>query len=154
MRILFTFIGGSGHFYPLVPVAEAAAAAGQPDRLGAELQPPTLDHGFEARMTRSQTAREGDVIPGLEARSMGSKNSSGAHKLSALIRRRFGTQEFRGDSPVALRFLAHTRRNTKLHQTARVRLRGIVGARPRGSMCIAGRRRCPVPSPRRLARSR
>jgi hypothetical protein len=27
VRILFTFIGGSGHFYPLVPVAEAAAAA-------------------------------------------------------------------------------------------------------------------------------
>ena len=34
VRILFTFIGGSGHFYPLVPVAEAAAAAGQPDRRG------------------------------------------------------------------------------------------------------------------------
>lgn len=28
MRILFTFIGGLGHFYPLVPVARAAAAAG------------------------------------------------------------------------------------------------------------------------------
>ncbi|MEV6520696.1 glycosyltransferase [Longispora sp. NPDC051575] len=28
MRILFTFIGGSGHFHPLVPVARAAEAAG------------------------------------------------------------------------------------------------------------------------------
>lgn len=28
MRILFTFIGGSGHFLPLVPVARAAEAAG------------------------------------------------------------------------------------------------------------------------------
>ncbi len=28
MRILFTFIGGLGHFHPLVPVARAAAAAG------------------------------------------------------------------------------------------------------------------------------
>ncbi|GIG55753.1 glycosyl transferase [Longispora fulva] len=28
MRILFTFIGGSGHFHPLVPVARAAQAAG------------------------------------------------------------------------------------------------------------------------------
>ena len=28
MRILFSFIGGSGHFLPLVPVARAAAAAG------------------------------------------------------------------------------------------------------------------------------
>ncbi|WP_018348477.1 glycosyltransferase [Longispora albida] len=28
MRILFTFIGGSGHFQPLVPVARAAQAAG------------------------------------------------------------------------------------------------------------------------------
>ena len=28
MRILFTFIGGSGHFRPLVPIARAAAAAG------------------------------------------------------------------------------------------------------------------------------
>ena len=28
MRLLFTFIGGSGHFLPLVPVARAAAAAG------------------------------------------------------------------------------------------------------------------------------
>lgn len=28
MRILFTFIGGQGHFWPLVPVARAAAAAG------------------------------------------------------------------------------------------------------------------------------
>jgi len=28
MRILFTFIGGLGHFYPLVPIARAAAAAG------------------------------------------------------------------------------------------------------------------------------
>jgi UDP:flavonoid glycosyltransferase YjiC (YdhE family) len=28
MRILFTFIGGSGHFYPLVPVARAAQSAG------------------------------------------------------------------------------------------------------------------------------
>lgn len=28
MRILFTFIGGVGHFHPLVPVARAAAAAG------------------------------------------------------------------------------------------------------------------------------
>ncbi len=29
-------------------------------------------------MTRSQTAREGDVIPGLEARFMGSKSNSAA----------------------------------------------------------------------------
>ena len=28
MRILFTFIGGLGHFHPLAPVARAAAAAG------------------------------------------------------------------------------------------------------------------------------
>ena len=28
MRILFTFIGGSGHFRPLIPVARAAQAAG------------------------------------------------------------------------------------------------------------------------------
>jgi UDP:flavonoid glycosyltransferase YjiC (YdhE family) len=28
VRILFTFIGGSGHFYPLVPIARAARAAG------------------------------------------------------------------------------------------------------------------------------
>ncbi|HEX4701543.1 MAG TPA: glycosyltransferase [Pseudonocardiaceae bacterium] len=28
MRILFTFIGGSGHFHPLVPIARAATAAG------------------------------------------------------------------------------------------------------------------------------
>jgi UDP:flavonoid glycosyltransferase YjiC (YdhE family) len=28
VRILFTFIGGSGHFYPLVPIARAAEAAG------------------------------------------------------------------------------------------------------------------------------
>ncbi|MGY0234433.1 glycosyltransferase [Longispora urticae] len=28
MRILFTFIGGSGHFHPLVPIARAAEAAG------------------------------------------------------------------------------------------------------------------------------
>lgn len=28
MRILFSFIGGSGHFFPLVPVAEAAARVG------------------------------------------------------------------------------------------------------------------------------
>jgi UDP:flavonoid glycosyltransferase YjiC (YdhE family) len=28
MRILFSFIGGSGHFIPLIPVARAAAAAG------------------------------------------------------------------------------------------------------------------------------
>lgn len=28
MRILFTFLGGSGHFHPLVPVARAAVAAG------------------------------------------------------------------------------------------------------------------------------
>ena len=28
MRILFTFVGSSGHFYPLVPVARAAEAAG------------------------------------------------------------------------------------------------------------------------------
>lgn len=28
MRILFTFIGGSGHLHPLVPVAQAAAGAG------------------------------------------------------------------------------------------------------------------------------
>src|SRR4051812_41852227 len=28
MRILFTFIGGLGHFHPLIPVARAAAAAG------------------------------------------------------------------------------------------------------------------------------
>ncbi len=29
MRLIFTFIGGSGHFLPLVPVARAAAAAGR-----------------------------------------------------------------------------------------------------------------------------
>ena len=28
MRVLFTFIGGWGHFHPLVPVARAAAASG------------------------------------------------------------------------------------------------------------------------------
>ncbi|HEY1015360.1 MAG TPA: glycosyltransferase [Herpetosiphonaceae bacterium] len=28
MRILFTFVGGSGHFHPLTPIARAAAAAG------------------------------------------------------------------------------------------------------------------------------
>src|SRR3954468_23270850 len=28
MRVLFTFIGGLGHFHPLVPVARAVAAAG------------------------------------------------------------------------------------------------------------------------------
>jgi hypothetical protein len=67
---------------------------------------------------------------------MGSKNSSGAHKSSALIRRRFGTQEFPGDSPVALRFLAPHHEKHQLHQPARVRLREIVGARSRGSMLL------------------
>jgi UDP:flavonoid glycosyltransferase YjiC (YdhE family) len=28
MRILFTFVGGSGHFDPLIPIARAAEAAG------------------------------------------------------------------------------------------------------------------------------
>ena len=28
MRILFTFVGGSGHYEPLVPIARAALAAG------------------------------------------------------------------------------------------------------------------------------
>jgi hypothetical protein len=74
------------------------------------------------------------VIPGLEARSMASKNSSGAHKLSALIRRRFGTQEFRGDSPVALRFLAHTRRNTSCT--------GLPGLACVGSLALAPVGRC------------
>jgi hypothetical protein len=84
---------------------------------------------------------------------MGSKNSSGAHKSSALIRRRFGTQEFPGDLPVALRFLAPHHEKHQLHQPARVRLRGIVGARSRGSMCFAGHLRYPVPSATKPARN-
>jgi hypothetical protein len=38
------------------------------------------------------------VTPGLEARSMGSKNSSAAHLSSGLVRRRLGTEESPGDS--------------------------------------------------------
>ncbi|MGC4937441.1 glycosyltransferase [Kribbella sp. DT2] len=44
MRILFTFIGGSGHFRPLVPVARAVEAAGHEVRLaGSGKVTPTVE---------------------------------------------------------------------------------------------------------------
>jgi hypothetical protein len=67
--------------------------------------------GLYQRLMR--LSRDGDVMPGPEARSMGSKSSSGAHKWSALIRRRFRTQEFRCEA-VRFRRLGNLRATTKL----------------------------------------
>jgi UDP:flavonoid glycosyltransferase YjiC (YdhE family) len=53
MRILFTFVGGAGHFVPLVPVARAAAAAGHAVAFtcAAGMVPVVERHGFAAQPT-------------------------------------------------------------------------------------------------------
>ncbi|HRE26953.1 MAG TPA: hypothetical protein PK954_10000, partial [Anaerolineales bacterium] len=49
-RILFSFMGGHGHFVPLVPLAEAARAAGHDIAFacGASMCPAVKDAGFTA----------------------------------------------------------------------------------------------------------
>ncbi len=53
MRILFTFVGGAGHFVPLLPVARAAVAAGHAVAFtcGAGMVPVVERHGFAAMPT-------------------------------------------------------------------------------------------------------
>ena len=67
MRILFTFVGGAGHFVPLVPVARAAAAAGHTVvfTCGARMVPVVERHGFVAVPTDP-----GDVAAPLERRPL------------------------------------------------------------------------------------
>lgn len=51
MRILFTFMGGSGHFLPMLPVARAAAAAGHAVMVGCgpSMQPIVRQTGLPVR---------------------------------------------------------------------------------------------------------
>jgi UDP:flavonoid glycosyltransferase YjiC (YdhE family) len=53
VRILFTFVGGAGHFEPLVPIARAAAAAGHAVAFtcGAAMTEVVRRRGFEALQT-------------------------------------------------------------------------------------------------------
>ncbi|QMU76339.1 glycosyltransferase family 1 protein [Streptacidiphilus sp. PB12-B1b] len=59
MRILFTFIGGSGHFHPLVPIARAAEAAGHTVAVagGGNLVPTIEAAGFTAFATSEPRPR-------------------------------------------------------------------------------------------------
>jgi len=63
MRILFTFTGGLGHFHPLVPVAQAAAAAGHEVAVAGSggLTAQVEAAGFRAFAT--STPRPGDTAP-------------------------------------------------------------------------------------------
>jgi UDP:flavonoid glycosyltransferase YjiC (YdhE family) len=64
MRILFTFIGGLGHFHPLLPVARAAVAAGHEVAVAGAggLVPQVEAAGFRAFAT-SQPRPEGATAP-------------------------------------------------------------------------------------------
>lgn len=68
MRILFTFIGGTGHFQPLVPLARAAAASGHDVAVagnGAMVQ--TIeDAGFKAFPTSERRPPQPRVMPPLQ----------------------------------------------------------------------------------------
>lgn len=59
MRILFTFIGGSGHFHPLVPIARAAVAAGHEVAVagGGDMVPKIEAAGFTAFATSQPRPR-------------------------------------------------------------------------------------------------
>ena len=61
MRILFSFIGGTGHFLPLVPLARAADRAGHDVAVaGAGGQRPVIDEaGFAAFATSDPPASDG-----------------------------------------------------------------------------------------------
>lgn len=77
MRILFTFIGGSGHFRPLVPFARAAQAAGR-----------TVRNASFARVRRAgcATARQGG--PGNRARMEAGRHRARRDRLRLRDRRR------------------------------------------------------------------
>ena len=60
MRVLFTSTPGLGHFYPLVPLARAARAAGDEVRIaiGPEGLPSVTDLGFDAVPTAEPAPQE------------------------------------------------------------------------------------------------
>ncbi len=64
MRILFTFIGGYGHFQPLISVARAAEAAGHTVAVAGsgKIQDVIVDAGFTAFGT-SEPRPQGEAIP-------------------------------------------------------------------------------------------
>ncbi len=65
MRILFTFIGGTGHLHPLLPVARAAAAAGHVVGVAGSGRPvgTIADAGFELLPTSRPPAVVADPGP-------------------------------------------------------------------------------------------
>jgi len=60
VRLLFTFVGGAGHFVPLLPVARAAVAAGHAVAFtcGAGMVPVVERHGFAATPTDPEDVAE------------------------------------------------------------------------------------------------
>ncbi|RKR88129.1 MGT family glycosyltransferase [Micromonospora pisi] len=69
MRILFSFVGGSGHLIPLVPIARAAEAAGHTVAFAcsATMAPRVEAHGFTALATRRAPDPPSDTGPGATA---------------------------------------------------------------------------------------
>ncbi|WP_431873365.1 glycosyltransferase [Amycolatopsis sacchari] len=65
MRILFTFVGGSGHFRPLVPLARAAAAAGHTVAFACpgRMVPAVEKAGFPALATSPPGGAPPDRLP-------------------------------------------------------------------------------------------
>lgn len=68
MRILFTFIGGTGHFHPLVPIARAAQAAGHDVAIaGSGTRADTIEAaGFRAFPTSERRLPRPRTMPPLE----------------------------------------------------------------------------------------
>lgn len=67
MRILFTFVGGNGHFQPLVPIAQAVAATGHSIRFACThtMRGPVEKYSFPTSLlgTPSPTTATPEIIP-------------------------------------------------------------------------------------------
>ncbi|WP_236792464.1 glycosyltransferase [Amycolatopsis sp. GM8] len=63
MRILFTFVGGSGHFHPLLPIARAAAAHTVAFACPGRMTPSVEAAGFPVMATSKPRSRPGGRSP-------------------------------------------------------------------------------------------